>query len=322
MGEEMPTEVSKSKKTKEQLLHDIEPSLNSLKDIDDALQVWSKYWPVLKTDHHALQLEKNISHRVEYRKHILGSKHPKRIHFNPELGVFSKDAKHHVEVDLWLRLKELGHEDTQHTDLFPHVIDVEVNRVLTKDYRNGKIPWRFIKLVLEPPHPTNVGSHLLNSDSEVSTDQENPEYFEKFYLDFAFKRDDGKGKMSFIKRKGAAFDFIERNKQRLEDHIDAKHKESLLNQVIRAWQFVHENPEWWPDLCLSLVIMQMDEDGDFRVLICNPNKHEGADGEQALQGIEEFRSWIESIDSSHPEKLKNEHDFNKISENVYDNVEL
>jgi len=58
---------------------------------------------------------------------------------------------------------------------------------VTKDYRLGsKIPWRFIKIVLDSPHESRIGSHILNSDSEVSTDQENPEYFEKFYLKFAF----------------------------------------------------------------------------------------------------------------------------------------
>jgi hypothetical protein len=169
-----------------------------------------------------------VTHKVEYRKHVYGAKHPERVLYNPELGVFTKDSKHHVEVALWHRLKELGHEDSLFDNIFPHVVDIEENRIVTKDYRGGAIPHRFIKLVLDAPHETNIGSHLLDSDSEVSTDQESPEYFEKFYLKFAFKRDDGMGKMSFISRKGAAFDFKEKTEQRLKDHIDPKFKSVLL----------------------------------------------------------------------------------------------
>lgn len=204
-----------------------------MKDISDALEVWSKYWPVLKTDQVALQLEKKINHAVEYRKHIFGSKHPDRVNFNPEMGMFSKQHKHHVEVDLWYKFKDLENdEEALYEDLFPEVVGIEENNIMTKDYRkDGKIPWRFLKIVLEPPHKTRVSSHEIESDSQESTDNENAEYFEHFYLKFAFKLDDGNdaGKMSFILRKGSAFDFKERNIKRLKDHIDIKHKESLIN---------------------------------------------------------------------------------------------
>jgi hypothetical protein len=50
----MPTGASKSKKSQEELFEHIEPTLNSLKDVEDAVEAWSKYWPFLKTDQHLI----------------------------------------------------------------------------------------------------------------------------------------------------------------------------------------------------------------------------------------------------------------------------
>ena len=69
---------------------EIEPTLNSLKDIDDALEIWSKYWPILKSDETAIDLETRIKAKVEYRKHILGSKHPTNIYFDRQTLEFKK----------------------------------------------------------------------------------------------------------------------------------------------------------------------------------------------------------------------------------------
>lgn len=90
-------------------------------------------------------------------------------------------------------------------ELLPLVCEVGEECIATKDYRNGEVPWRFVKIVLESPHRTNVASHQLDSDSEVSTDQENSEYFQKFYLQFAFKRDDETaGKFAFKKEENGS----------------------------------------------------------------------------------------------------------------------
>jgi hypothetical protein len=40
--------------------------------------------------------------------------------------------------------------------------------------------------------------------------------------------------------------------------------------------------------------MQLEENSEFRVLVTNPNKHEGAGVEMALEGIEELKDWLES----------------------------
>ena len=59
------------------MLDQLEPTLNSLRDIEDALKVWAKYWPVLNSDSDALELEKRVKSSVEYRRHVLGSAFPK-----------------------------------------------------------------------------------------------------------------------------------------------------------------------------------------------------------------------------------------------------
>ena len=50
LGEGIPTKVSRSNKTKKDLFDNLEPTLNSIKDIEDALKVWSQYWPILNQD--------------------------------------------------------------------------------------------------------------------------------------------------------------------------------------------------------------------------------------------------------------------------------
>jgi hypothetical protein len=72
------------------MLREMEPTLNSLKDIEDALEIWSKYWPILKSDEAAIELETRIKAKVEYRKHILGSKHPKNVSFDRQTLEFKK----------------------------------------------------------------------------------------------------------------------------------------------------------------------------------------------------------------------------------------
>jgi hypothetical protein len=145
-----------------------------------------------------------------------------------------------------------------------------------------------LKIVLDAPFETNIGSHLLNSDSEVSTDSESPEYFEKFYLKFAFKKDDGHGKMSFISRKGAAFDFKERTINRLSNHIAPDHQKSLLLQLSTISQFVTQHPNLWTNLCMSLILLQDEKTGEFRALLANPNFFEGGNSEKILAGISEI----------------------------------
>lgn len=101
MDEGIPTKVSKTKKTKEEMLEHAEPTLNCLHDIDQALAVWAKYWPVLNTDSEALQLEKRIKDKVEYRKHVLGSKTPKNVEFHSNSLEFRKRITSEFEAKFW-----------------------------------------------------------------------------------------------------------------------------------------------------------------------------------------------------------------------------
>ena len=145
---------------------------------------------------------------------------------------------------------------------------------------------------MEPAFRTKIGSNELNSESEVSTDQESPDYFKNFYLQFGMKIDDGRGKMSFVNRKGAAFDFKERTVSRLEDHIDQKHWDCLLEELDKLKVFCQANQNLFKDVVVSLVLIQQVEDGEFEVLMTNPNKVKGVDLDNCYQGIEELQNFL------------------------------
>lgn len=200
--------------------------------------------------------------------------------------------------------------------LFPSVCDLGEDFVVCKDFRNGLVPWKLLKIVLESPHRTNVASHQLDSDSEVSTDQENPEYFEKFYLQFcfkkedettgkfgfknedgksgvAFKRVDGSVKMSFIDRKGSAFDFKDRTIARLESHLSHKESADLMPELQKAKEFISKNGELFSGIVISVVLVQIHQEDPFKLILMNPSSHESSNFDTICEGLEELSKFLE-----------------------------
>ena len=114
----------------------MEPTLNSLVDINTALQVWSKYWPVLKTDPQALKLEKKIGEKVEYRKHVFGTKRADQVVYDPENGTFSQNLVSLAEIEFWKKIQIFSFEEKFRTH-FPHVVDISDKKITTLDYRVG-----------------------------------------------------------------------------------------------------------------------------------------------------------------------------------------
>ena len=91
----------------------MEPTLNSLKDINDALQVWSQYWPVLLVDETALELEEKIAKKIEFRKHIFGSKNFENISYDSSTELFTKLHHHKSEIKFWSFIKSLQDLDKE-----------------------------------------------------------------------------------------------------------------------------------------------------------------------------------------------------------------
>lgn len=54
---------------------------------------------MLKSDQESLELEKKIKAKVEYRKHVLGSKYPKNIRFHSNCLEFAKKDPEKYEIE-------------------------------------------------------------------------------------------------------------------------------------------------------------------------------------------------------------------------------
>lgn len=121
------------------MLDNLEPTLNSLVDIDDALKVWSKYWPILKTDQKSLELENTIKRKIEYRKHVLGSKTPQKIVFLSEQHEFKKSSVEKGEIEFWkvVAKNQADNQDATWRMLFASVCELGEDFVVCKDFRDG-----------------------------------------------------------------------------------------------------------------------------------------------------------------------------------------
>ena len=75
----MPLECSDSSKSQLDLLKNLEPTSIGMKNIDAALEVWSKYWPTLKTDPKLLEIERVVKERMELRKRCFAVCEPSQV---------------------------------------------------------------------------------------------------------------------------------------------------------------------------------------------------------------------------------------------------
>jgi len=101
--------------------------------------------------------------------------------------------------------------------------------------------------------------------------------------------------MSFINRKGSAFDFKDRTIARLESHLSHKESADLMPELQKAKEFISQNRELFSGIVISIVLVQIHQEDPFKLILMNPSSLESSNSDTICEGLEELRKFLEIL---------------------------
>lgn len=173
----MPHKSSRTGRSMDQLLSQVSPSLINIEDVDKALKVWAKYWPVLLSDQGLLDFEKEVKDRIQSSLYIIQGD-PLRTTFQLNPLSYTKIEDNKAVITFYRR----HHSRIQSISFLPTVANVtpqsDKTLVSLPDWSNGsKEGYHYLKLTLFPREKTMLER---DTESETSTELENPIFLEYF----------------------------------------------------------------------------------------------------------------------------------------------
>lgn len=190
----MPHSTSKSKLDMVELYHKATPSLRNMKDIDAALQVWGQYWKVLNENSGLKHYEKEVRRRMEnYLRVIVGDFNSTKYDY--ENNLYSKTESSELVVKFYKYLQSLSNPEH-----FPIVQNVKKNgenwNITLKSW--VKAPEKGLHYLKFTLYPGKKDVLERDSDSETSTEMENPIFLEYFTIKGGLIIDDEDGELYFM----------------------------------------------------------------------------------------------------------------------------
>lgn len=168
----MPHSTSKSKKSMKEIYENLSPSILNIRDVDSALEVWSKYWPILKTDDSLAEFESLVKQRINRNLYIIQGDFEKTKYKKISNSIF------YIKNEEDINIVKIYKENTD-LDFFPKIEKIKGNQeIWFQDWSNGTKPgYHYMKIDLGPLRVLD-----RDSDSESSTEMKDPIFIENFSI--------------------------------------------------------------------------------------------------------------------------------------------